>query len=253
MNMQQTKVIFDPIKHQYFVDDINYPSVTQIIGVLDKSAPLINWSLRIAMDYLSRNFDTLKNSINSENAGKIFYEAKKEYMKIKDEAADIGTQIHDIIHRINNNESVDLTKYDERVQNGVNAYLKWANSVNYSPIKSEFIIYSKKFKFAGTCDGLGFINGKLAILDWKSSNAIYDEYKLQIAAYDAALKEMGTEQPVEDHYIIRFSKDTGDFEVCKVEDIAKHFEAFKAAIQLYAWKKSMQKNGRSCVEKSLIK
>lgn len=52
---------------------------------------------------------------------------------------------------------------------------------------------------------------RLALIDWKSSNYLYPEYRLQTAAYQRAdTEEHGT--PYQERWIIRLGKEDGEFE-----------------------------------------
>ena len=56
------------------------------------------------------------------------------------------------------------------------------------------------------------IGGKLAIVDIKTSNAIYRDYLLQVAAYKQLWEENNQDKPITGGFhILRFSKENGDF------------------------------------------
>jgi hypothetical protein len=79
---------------------------------------------------------------------------------------------------------------------------------------------------------LCWIDGELAVADWKTSTGIHAEYLLQTAAYVGALEEeLGLE--ITCRYIIRLDKETGEFEARRYDKGEKDFEAFLAARTLY--------------------
>ena len=84
---------------------------------------------------------------------------------------------------------------------------------------------------------LAYHDNRLVALDWKTSNGIYLEYALQVAAYAKALEEM-TGEKVHEAWTVRLGKRTPEFEAKKVEDIETAFIAFRAA--LYLWKSLRQ-------------
>lgn len=56
---------------------------------------------------------------------------------------------------------------------------------------TETVAYSAKYGYAGAMVAIAYHEGKLvALLDWKTSIAIYSEDALQVAAYAKALEEM---------------------------------------------------------------
>jgi hypothetical protein len=69
------------------------------------------------------------------------------------------------------------------VLNGVNAFLKWKEEHHVKPLKSEKFIYSQKHDYVGITDIIAEIDGSLCIVDIKTSNGIYEEMNLQVAAY----------------------------------------------------------------------
>src|SRR5208282_6570475 len=76
----------------------------------------------------------------------------------------------------------------------------------------------------GTMDGLCLVDScddrlccphefknRLTIADWKTSNGLYITYLMQVAAYQAAF-ECETGETVEDRWVLRLDKETGDFD-----------------------------------------
>jgi predicted RecB family nuclease len=72
----------------------------------------------------------------------------------------------------------------------------WQASVKLRPLAIEQVVWSTTHRFAGTLDFLAEITlpGHAApvyvVGDIKTGKAIYDEARLQVAAYVAALREM---------------------------------------------------------------
>ena len=95
------------------------------------------------------------------------------------------------------------------------------------------MVFSAKYRYAGAMDAIAYRDGSLVALDWKTSNGIYPEYALQVAAYAKALEEM-TGNPVTEAWTVRFGKSAPEFEARQVIDLEKSFIAFRAA--LYLWR-----------------
>jgi hypothetical protein len=85
-------------------------------------------------------------------------------------------------------------------------------------------VYSVKLQVAGTLDALGAKDGKIILIDWKTSNGFYEEMALQCGGYVCCLEEM-TGQTIDEGWIVRFDKRSPLFEA-KTVDIPKAKSAF---------------------------
>lgn len=100
------------------------------------------------------------------------------------------------------------------VVKAVNAFAKWWESLpNKELIGSENIIYSRKYQYAGTYDIKVKINGKLYMLDVKTTNrsfyaplGIYPEYFMQLGGYANADNE-STGDVYDDVGVVNVGKD----------------------------------------------
>jgi len=89
------EVVFNPERHIYTVDGEVYPSVTTILGLLDKSAPLMGWAAKVLIAYLENKIESIKDGeliLKSDNASELLKEAKREYRRISQEARDVGKE-----------------------------------------------------------------------------------------------------------------------------------------------------------------
>lgn len=215
---------FDDEKH-WFYDGrgSSIISVTGITGVIDKSGALMGWAVNQMADYLLA-------SEQKEITQGLIDAAKKEYRRLKKEAADIGTQIHEWISEWIAGKKPDMPD-NERVVNGITAFLKFQKEHKAKWLESERIVYSKKHKYAGILDAIAEIDGNLILVDFKSSNGIYDEMRFQVAGYQMAYEEE-TKKNFDGRMIIRFGKDTGEFEVKNLDSDEKDKKAFLACLAL---------------------
>ena len=69
--------------------------------------------------------------------------------------------------------------------------------------------------------------------DWKTSNHIYADYLIQVAAYDILIEENHPEIKIVGHDIFRFSKEFGDFEHRCYGDLSEAREAFLLMVKAY--------------------
>ena len=103
-------------------------------------------------------------------------------------------------------------------------------------------LVSKRHRFGGSPDAIGKIDGEYVLLDWKTSNAVYGDYLIQLCAYDLLIEECLPEYTITGgYYLCRFSKDYGDFEVRHFSDAPNEKESFLLMRQLYENDKETKK------------
>ena len=188
-----------PGRHIYMVNGKRKTGVTTYIGVMDKSAALVPWATELYRDFLLEN---LKKGITEEH----IYEGCDLHLVRKQEAADIGSQAHDWIERFILGQEPEMPDVKE-VQIAVNAFLDWMNSNKVKFLSSERVIYSKKYDFVGKMDIEAKVNGKLCLIDIKTSNGLYNTYNMQTAAYVKADEEESNRK-YQGRWLIRIAKET---------------------------------------------
>jgi hypothetical protein len=78
--------------------------------------------------------------------------------------------------------------------------------------------------------------GKIVLLDWKTSNAIYQDYLIQLAAYALLLEECSDYRP-EGFHLLRISKESADFAhhfFGELEDAKTMFKLYRQCYDLDA-------------------
>lgn len=230
------ELVFNEAKH-YFTANGNlvFPSVTGATGVIDKSRPLIFWAVGLTKNYLMGNLQSLIDDTKGDKIAALIEEAGKQHSIKKQQAADVGTQIHTwaeaFIKAKSEKEWPEIPK-EPQVANGVAAFLKWVDEYEVKFISSEKMIYSKKYKYAGIMDAEAIIKKKLCVIDFKSSKAVYPEMRFQVAAYQAAVEEETGKEYSGNKWLARFDKETGEFEAHEFAEHDKDFKAFLAALDL---------------------
>jgi len=138
---------------------------------------------------------------------------------------------------------------DERAIQAVKAALRWMKAHQVEWLKTEEKVYSREFNFAGTMDGIAYVDScsdsacctqefkhSLCLIDFKTSNQLRDEYCLQTAAYQQALhEEHGT--VIENRWLLRLGKneeEAGKFETWRLptETFAEDLSGFIACLRL---------------------
>jgi len=218
---------FDEEKHIFTdKDGDRILGVTSITNIIDKSPVLIPWAIKMMGNYLVYYAG---QPITRE----LIDEAKREWRKVKEEAADIGSLIHEFAAQWITLKKKPEIPEDEQVRNGAIAFMKWVKDTGVEFDNSEKIIYSKKHNFAGILDADGHINKEHCIIDFKSSSGIYPEMYLQLTGYWLA-REEETKIKYNKGYIVQFGKIDGEFHVVEItrEEYKKNKEAFLAALTL---------------------
>ncbi len=223
------------------------PSVTTILQVISKPA-LYAWQAkqgslkaRNVMERLKVMAPFLHDSLWAEFGENFF---KDGYAQAA-EAADYGTQAHAIIEMILKNRADEaaekMKEAPNQVTQAVGAFLKWRDRTKFEMIKSESVVFSKKFGYAGTADVIGRIKDGVVLGDFKTSKGIYPEYSLQTVAYKYAAEEM-TGERIPNVMIYRFGKD-GSFEDYTVPQTshADLIDRFIDAKRLWEWQRESQR------------
>jgi len=231
LNLYNGKSIITFDENRHIFRDLNgkyIPSVTKATGIIDKSGALMGWTAKMMALYLLEEKAKGNDKITEELVNK----AKKEYRRLKTEAADIGKEIHEWASDWILGKKPAMPK-NEKVVNGITAFLKFQKEHKIKWLESERIIYSKKHNYAGILDAVGKFNGKgdLILIDFKSSNGIYDDMRFQVAGYQIAYEEE-TGKKIDKRMIIRFGKEDGEFEVRELDEDVKDKKIFLACLQV---------------------
>ncbi len=254
------------IKHGYFHDKDGEPdfkrriiSSTGATGMIDKSTPMKFWAVNKSIDFLIEKLKAGKINLD------LLEEARKQHTIFLKEATMSGTAVHDWIEQFINHELKRGKKpklpEDERILNGVSAFLKWRSKSNVEFIGTEKLIFSQQYDFGGRLDIKAKVNGKLTVLDCKTCNMwvkdrkqpdgfrrdkdgnliktpVYDEQRYQVAGYRLADEEESKKIYKGDRIILRLDKDFGEFEAVQLDEYERDKKGFLAALQLKKLKRN---------------
>lgn len=236
--------------HRYKVSDSgskpeHCPSVTTILNVLAKPA-LVEWGVKCACNYVEDNLKLLisGDSFSVQDVFKIVEQARTAHDRTRQEAADIGTNVHDLLatwwksrQELNGGQyinSLTLPADDPKVVNCIHAALGWFSKHEVKPLRVEEAQYSRILKICGRPDFIGHIDGQLSVLDYKSTKFIYPEVALQMTAYAMMHAEEFGELPAT-RWALRLDKTDGSFEDRKYgpETFDLDRETFSCCFKLY--------------------
>lgn len=207
------------------------PSVTTVLGIIDKPA-LVGWASRTTAESIRTNLTPMVGKVLTNEMLQEHVHVSKRYpSKVKADAGDFGTRMHEAIEQILNGREPTIAP---DIAQAVDSFRLWWESVDLEIKFTELHLASIKHGYGGGTDVVAMNRKTLTpvICDWKSSNGIWDEMALQVSAYYHAYWEMTGDQP-ESAWIVRLGKDRPEFEARKVEDIDGAFKAFLAALELW--------------------
>jgi hypothetical protein len=145
----------------YDIDNVWYPRVTKIVEIKSKPA-------------LYRFYARMEN-----------FEAGE---KIKEQSAKEGTLVHETVEALLLNKNANIP---ENIKPSIEAFLKFQDErgIDFDPQFIESRLINHDERYAGTLDAIAKIDGKVGILDIKTSQEIYRDYNLQTSAYMAAMRD----------------------------------------------------------------
>ena len=202
-------------------------SVTASTGMVDKSRVLMKWATGLAQEFLSEivNKEDGNVTLKEVEAACNLYNVKRE------EAATKGSLTHSYIEQYIKGEKPDLPD-DENVASAINAFLDWEKKHKVKWLATEQIVYSKKYGYVGLLDALAVIDRKTVLVDFKTSKGVYNDHLYQVAAYRAAQEEETGKKLSGGAMIVKFDKETAEFEVHECPDHDKDFKAFLGSLAL---------------------
>lgn len=197
--------------HLYGVNGIYYPSVTSITGLLDngKSGALIYWAK-------SQVIASVKEKINNILGKKViinqkFIEENINLSFLKDKealelAGNWGTQAHNAIDAfiVKKNPTEHLKSLEAKC--AFENFKKMLEENEIKFVSGDIPVASIYYGFGGRLDALAITEtNELILWDWKTSNAIKEDYHFQVAGYAIAFEETYSKK-ISSAKIARFSK-----------------------------------------------
>lgn len=212
------------------------PSVTTILNVLNKPA-LVEWGVRCACNDIEDNMRALfaGGSFTEQQILNIITRGRTAHDRVREEAAEIGTNVHDWLAGYwKSDRAVSTMPEEERTRKCINAALDWFAEHDLKPVAVEEPLYSKELNICGRPDWIGYVDGELSVLDYKSTKQIYPELALQCTAYGQIFYEMGVDKP-ETRWGLRLDKETGEFEARRYppETFDLDWDSFKCCFTIY--------------------
>lgn len=141
-----------------------YPSVTKIIKATSPTPPgLMQW-------YAKHGFE--------------------EANKLRDDAAERGTEMHVLFERYMSGQFVDMGSLSEFHAKALMSFDQWYRDYEVEPLAVEVLLHSDTYGYAGTADLVCRIKGgNVVLVDFKSGSSVHDDYAVQLEMYRIAWNE----------------------------------------------------------------
>jgi len=192
----------------YLADGTIVPSVTTVLGILDKPG-LPYWAWELGQQGL-------------------------DYREVRDSAGRVGTIAHHLIACHLKGETPDYFAVPvevERAQKCFEKYLRWEKEHPISPVMVETPLVSEEFRYGGTFDLLAELDSEFVLIDFKTGGGIYESMFYQLAAYWKLLTEQGW--PVSSARILRMNADYDDFEEVIRTSLGREWKIFTHCLAIY--------------------
>jgi len=203
-------------------DGKRVPSVTTILGRFKDAGPLMHWAWECGRD-------------------------GKDYRAERDKAATAGTMAHEAVEAWIHDQPFAFEGEEDiclKAKTAFDAFLEWADQTQLKVTHTEIPLVSEKHRFGGTFDAI-LVKGKRAMGDWKTSNGIYPEYLMQVAAYGKLWEEAHPDEPIEGGFhLLRFDKNYGDFHAHWWGELDTAWKAFVLLRELYEYDKELKQRAK---------
>ena len=194
IKLKKIDLVFNEKDHSYMLNGIYVPGVTTAIGVLPKPA-LVPWAAKLTSEAIGKLIDPDKPYTRTE-IDELCKKGKMAWREKKESSADKGTEAHKFLESyVKTAFQEDVVTFplptDPDVKNSIEKFMQWEKEHTVEWMMSEVRIASEEHQFAGTLDALAVVDGRLTLIDFKTSAGIYESFYIQTAGYQICLEELG--------------------------------------------------------------
>ncbi len=230
-------------------------SATACTGKLNKPA-LIKWAVDLSADHMIAHFSQAcaenPKTFALEEIIAVAEQARNKHEEKKTEGGEAGDIIHNYAHDFAKaviakkplptfDHLDEKNTVENRALNGINAFLSWYNLHHVEFLAMEELVYYNSYlagdtkagediiEYLGIMDLLARIDGKIEVIDYKSSKGVYNDQRYQVSGYfNAHNSNALRDRKASGARIVNFSKDTGDLieKAVPAEEVMKDYRAF---------------------------
>ena len=152
--------------------------------------------------------------------------------------AEFGTVVHEALERIMSKKPDGILHVNalevSKLKSIISNFMEFINYNKLSPddtLHTEISLGSSTLGYAGTCDWIGMFNGKLTLLDYKTSKKPNETMYMQLAAYNELLKESGIY--IEQAGILTVGEKNVKLYMKTLEELNEYYKTFEIIHSLY--------------------
>jgi hypothetical protein len=226
--------------HWYRYGDKKYASVTGRLQLL-KDSGLANWKMNKALNHIKTNFHDFVATGPDDKALEQFLESARMVPQSEfTGAGDLGTRVHSWRERWFTRLLIDPNfgdyeipaNEDIRFISAVRAIKKFRQETSYQPVACELYVADHTLQTGGQVDDIGFVNGKLSLVDLKTSNiGDKEQYYAQVALYYYMFSKLYGIKP-QKLYILHVSKTDGTYNLIEIPNINKTIKWAKKVVEV---------------------
>jgi len=192
------KLHFEPIDHRYTLDGVHIPNVTTVL----EDVGIVDFSM-VPKDTL-------------------------------EEAQARGTAVHHATH-LHDLGTLNEETLGDKIKPYLEGWKKFKKETGVIFLERELVVFSEKYRFAGTLDAVALLFGKTGILDIKSGAD--SGAAVQTAAYEIAHNEkLGATVRTKKRWSVQLTK-TGDYKL-KEHSGKTDKSIFLGALSVYNYKQN---------------
>lgn len=217
--------------HEYRIDGQRAVGVTTALKGIPKDDALKRWASKLVAEYTVDNIYDVKKMLDSGGRGPTIYFLAELPNQKRDDAAIRGTAVHGFAEQIIKGDEVEVP---EHLAPYVEGYIRYLEDFDPTTVCEELVVANRTHLYAGRLDSIQDIPGHgRAQVDYKTSNRVYGEHALQVAAYRYAetyLADDGSEEPmipVDETFVLHIMP--GEYELIPVQSGPAEFEKFLVA------------------------
>lgn len=133
---------------------------------------------------------------------------------------DRGRAVHRAIELIHRGTLVE-SSLDPQIIPFVSAYREFVKTTGFLPIEFE-VAFGSIHGFAGTVDAVGWLHGRLVLIDFKTGDSLDPSVEHQTGAYEILWNENRPDQLIEARFALQL-KATGKYKLKRMETPAESF------------------------------
>jgi len=222
-------------------------SVTSILGAGIPKPAIVYWAVNEATDYVVQGIDELLPILRSdpEAARDVI---KRSPWRKRDKAADFGSLMHNIMEA----EALGqpMPPVPPEAEKHVANFHDWWKTVKPEPIAVEVTVWHDTEQYAGTTDLIAKVDGKTAIIDYKTTQSkpgrksggyLFPETVLQLCAYARATEFMpkglpGQPMPnIDTAYAVSIRDDGWEMQEADISDEVWNYFRYAREVARWQW------------------